>query len=547
MNKISIRYFSYVEGILIIVTISLAFGTHLRSQSIDSHNFSNDIVKTGDGLLQGIGTHTPGVTAFEGIPYAAPPVGKLRWQDPRPVDHWKGIRKADHFCANCMQSPEALQENPPHALRPSVWTKPFLIPANEPLSENCLFLNVWTPAHSVKQRLPVIVWIHGGGFQGGSGSVPIYNGEAMAAKGVVFVTINYRLGIFGFFANPGLSHESAHHSSGNYGLLDQIAALKWVQRNIAAFGGNPANITIDGQSAGSFSVNDLVASPLAHGLFQKAIGESGAGIIRDPMQHMDNLQTAEIKGQQWMGKLHITSLGDLRKMPADSLLKFGGSFNPIVDGYVLPDNIRDIFLQRKQNDVPTITGWNQDEGKAFAMFMPAPKATAFTKMANSTYGNEAADFLYYYPAGNDTMAASSNYELIRDLLFGIQNYSWALLQSQTGKAPVYLYYFRRKLPAATPQFGFYGAFHSSEIVYVLDNLGYLNRPWQKTDTLLANLMSTYWVNFASTGNPNGANLPEWPSFRQDQQRAMIFGNDSHAGEVPHEKAMNFLTAFFEKQ
>jgi len=303
-------------------------------------------VRTQNGLVSGVKTPTPGVEAFKGIPYAAPPVGNLRWRAPRPHQNWDGVLKADHFCQNCMQATQSQQANPPHTQRKSVWAKPYLIPKG-PLSENCLYLNIWTAAKSSSEHRPVIVWIHGGGFQSGSGSVPVYNGEAMAKKGVVFVTINYRLGLFGFLALPELTRESGHDASGNYGLLDQIAALKWVKENIEAFGGNPGNVTIDGQSAGAFSINYLVASPLAKELFQRAIAESGAGFVPNPMNTTPDLKTAEANGLKFMKKAHTSSLAELRKIPADSLQKIGGSFWPVIDGYVLPEPIEKIFSEGK--------------------------------------------------------------------------------------------------------------------------------------------------------------------------------------------------------
>lgn len=501
------------------------------------------IVRTQYGLVSGIPTDTPGIEVFKGIPYAAPPVGNLRWRAPQPPKKWSGILKANHFCSNCMQLSLAAQENPPNVNRKSVWTKPFLIPKGA-ITENCLYLNIWTPAKTPEEHLPVIVWIHGGGFQSGSGSVPIYNGTALAKKGVVFVTINYRLGLFGFLALPQLSRESAHHSSGNYGLLDQIAALKWVKNNISNFGGDPNNVTIDGQSAGAFSVNYLVASPLAKGLFQRAIAESGGSFVSDPMNSTISLKKAEKKGLNFMQEAHVNTLGQLRKLSADSLLKAGGSFNPNIDGYVLPEKISTIFAEGKQNDVPTLTGWNIDEGTAFSIYSRSLNAKEFREQTQRMYGNNSRKFLRYYPAKTNKEALSSQYAITRDLMFAIQNYTWANLQNKTGSSKVFLYTFDRKLPAKG-KFKFFGAFHSGEIAYALDNLKYLNRPWQPVDRKIAKIISSYWVNFAKTGNPNGRGLPVWHAYNQKAGKDMELGKRMGMQKVPNEAAMNFLVHFFD--
>ncbi|HKK46214.1 MAG TPA: carboxylesterase family protein, partial [Balneolaceae bacterium] len=432
-----------------------------------------------NGMVSGVPSDTQGVEVFKGIPYAAAPAGSLRWRAPQPHKSWDGVLKANHFCDNCMQARLEQQANPPNVRRKSVWTKPFLIP-NDSLSENCLYLNIWTGAKSSSEKRPVIVWIHGGGFQSGSGSVPLYNGSVMAKKGVVFVTINYRLGLFGFLALPELSQESKHNASGNYGLLDQIAALKWVKNNIGAFGGDPNNVTIDGQSAGAFSINYLVASPLAKGLFQRAIAESGGSMVSNYMNQTSDLKTAEQKGHKFMDKADANSLKELRQIPADRLIRIGGSFNPNIDGYVIPEKISRIFEQGKQNDVPTLTGWNVDEGTAFSIFSKPMDAEAFRKQAQQIYGDQADQFLKLYPAVTDKEALSSQYDLTRDLLFAVQNYTWANMQTKTGKSKVYFYTFDRKVPA-NGKMSFFGSFHSGEIAYALDNLKYLNRPWKPVD------------------------------------------------------------------
>jgi len=500
------------------------------------------IVRTGNGWVEGVQTKTPGVEAFKGIPYAAAPVGELRWRPPQIHEKWDDTLKADQFCNNCMQASLKQQMNPSNTTRKSVWTRPFLIPNNK-RSENCLYLNIWTSAKSSSEKRPVIVWIHGGGFQSGSGSVPLYNGRAMAKKGVVFVTINYRLGVFGFLALPALTKESDHHASGDYGLMDQIAALEWVKKNITAFGGDPNNVTIDGQSAGSFCINYLVASPLAKGLFERAIGESGGSMVSDPFNTTIMLHQAEQKGLQLMKRAHVKTLAQLRNIPADTLQKIAGSFNPNIDGYVLPERLSKIFAEGKQNDVPTLTGWNANEGTAFSIYSKLPTAKQFREMARKTFGNKAKQFLAYYPAKTDKQAKESQMHETRDLLMAIQNYTWANMQSKTGHSNVFLYTFDRKVPAKGA-FKFFKAFHSAEIPYALDNLKYLNRPWKAVDHKLANIMSSYWVNFAKTGNPNGKGLPKWPVYKPSQGKDMELGKRDGSQPVPNKAGMNFLVHYF---
>ena len=349
------------------------------------------VVKTKAGLISGTTNAAGDVHIFKGVPFAAPPIGDLRWKAPQPLQPWKGIKKCDRFSASAMQ-------NKP--LPFMMWTKEFMAPV-EPLSEDCLYLNVWTAATRSAEKRPVIMWIHGGAFTGGSGSVPLYDGESMAKKGVVFVTINYRLAIFGFFAHPALSLESPHHASGNYGLLDQIAALHWLQENITQFGGDTANVTIAGQSAGSFSVNALVASPLAKGLFQKAIAESGGMFNHN---QSPGLHDAEEQGIRIMKEGKVNSIEELRAVPAETLLKGSQMAAPIVDGYVLPDQVINIFTNGRQHDVPLLTGFNADEG---LMFDKPLNAAAFKADAAKKYGGMYDEFLKAFPANTEKEALHS--------------------------------------------------------------------------------------------------------------------------------------------
>jgi para-nitrobenzyl esterase len=483
---------------------------------------SLDIIKTDAGLISGTVNNSGDTHIFKGIPFAAPPVGDLRWKEPQPVKPWEDTRPCISFGPSPMQAKPAAF---------SMWSEEFLIP-KEPISEDCLYLNVWTGAKSANEKRPVMVWIYGGGFVSGGSAVPIYDGEAMAKKGVVFVSINYRVGLFGFFAYPELTKESGRNASGNYALMDQLAALQWVQRNIAAFGGDPGNVTIAGQSAGSFAVNCLVASPLGKNLFQKAIGESGASFSNS----FPTLQKAEEDGLAIARSLKASSLAELRNIPAEELQnKAQGSRGPIIDGYVLPGGIANIFSGSKENKVALLTGWNEDEG---LLFSPVKNAENFRKEMNEKYGADAKTALQFYPAVSDSEAAVSQLKLSRDMIFGTQNYTWANMQSDDG-ANVFVYRFARKVPG-TGQYAKYGAFHTGEVPYAYDNLQFVNRPWEVADHELAKIMSSYWVNFATTGNPNGKGLPEWPAYGTKSKKIMILSEKPGSKKLPETAALDFL-------
>jgi para-nitrobenzyl esterase len=470
------------------------------------------------GIISGIDGISSTVKIFKGIPFAQPPLGDLRWKPPLPPKHWEGVRKCDSFSASAMQEKPAPFE---------MWSKEFMAP-EKPLSEDCLYLNVWTAAKYQQDRLPVIVWIHGGAFTGGSGSVPLYDGEEMAKKGVVFITINYRLGIFGFLVHPDLSKESPHKVSGNYGILDQIAALKWVKNNVAAFGGDTSRITIAGQSAGSVSVNAIMVSPLAKGLFHRVIAESGGMFYPEPG---NGLREAEQSGVDLLQQMKIKSLSELRSMPAEELLKKGGRMGIIVDGYVVPPSYS-TFKAGKQNDVPLLTGWNKDET---AFFVQPVTARKFLKDASRQFGKSSGDFITLFPASSDSEAFESA-KLLSVLSFGGQNYRWAMAQNESGKSKAFLYYFSR-VPPGEPD---YGAFHSAEFGYALKTLKLWDRPFTPYDHELSEIMSSYWVNFASTGDPNGENLPVWPVFTNDTKQAIILGDEIKQEEVPFRAQLEFL-------
>ena len=493
----------------------------LIAASLPAPSAINRPVRIESGLVQGVTNGS--ITAFKGIPYAAPPVGGLRWREPRPASDWRGIRDTTHFSAACFQAKTG-------AFGP--WSAEFI--AKDAMeggsSEDCLYLNVWTAAADAGEKRPVIVWIYGGGFNSGSGDVPVYDGAGLAAQGVVMVTFNYRVGLLGFLAHPELSKESGHAASGNYALRDMIAALKWVRRNISAFGGDPGNVTIAGQSAGAFAVNYLMASPLAKGLFERAIAESGGAF--SPAQPLQKAESAGVT---------LGTLAELRAKPADAFLRPPAGYRPgpVVDGYVLPEDVSAIFAAGRQNDVPLLTGWNADDGVAFG---PAPKAEAFRENARRTYGVLAGDFLKVFPASTDAEAANSQHALTRDQLFAWQGRTWARAQSKTGKSKVFLYYFARTAPG-TPAEIKYGAFHSGEIAYALNTLDQWRRPWTDADRKLSQEMSTYWVNFVKNGDPNGPGVPKWPAYARSSERALELGKTIRPIPIPDGPQLDFFDRY----
>jgi para-nitrobenzyl esterase len=478
-------------------------------------------VKIEQGQVTGVAGATDGVRVFKGIPFAEPPLGDRRWKAPKAAASWTGVRAADKFGAQCVQG------------------------RGGSTSEDCLYLNIYTAAKSAGEKRPVMVWIHGGALTSGAGS--IYDGEALAKKGVVLVTINYRLGVFGFFAHPDLTKESDVHSSGNYGLLDQLMGLQWVQKNIAAFGGNPKNVTIFGESAGSWSVNYLTATPLAKGLFQRVIGESGAEFA--PARKLAALEETGVAAAK---AANANSLAELRaKSTADvSAMRFRTGVN--VDGWLLPNDVYTIYKEGKQNDVPMLIGSNGDEGTMFTQ--AGVTMASLKKTAEDQYGKDAAEFLQLYPASNDTEAYDAAAHNMRDRTFSWEMRTWARMQSTTGKNKVYMYYFSH-VPA--PPQAVKGAYHGSEIPYAFGNLivapfavrGATQTPaWTDYDKKLADEMSSYWVNFATTGDPNGKNLPKWPAFKAVKNEVvMSLGDTVEAKPVPNKAQLDFLDKYFEAQ
>jgi para-nitrobenzyl esterase len=486
-------------------------------------------VQLDSGIISGI--DGAGVRVYKGIPYAAPPVGNLRWREPQPAIHWDGVRKADDFGAICTQP--AFRGASPTAKPPN-------------MSEDCLFLNVWTAAASASDRRPVMVWIHPGGYQTGSGSTPGFDGEALAKKGVVLVTINYRLGVFGFFSHPALTKESEHHASGNYALMDQAAALRWVQKNIAGFGGDPQRVTVFGDSAGSSSIANLMGSPQVKGLFQRAVGESGAwmGLSLTPTR---TLAEAEQAGVKIADALHAPTLDELRAVSAEDLLKAGRAGGPVIDGWFLPEDVGTIFAGHKQNDVPLLAGSNKDEG---TFFLQPTTAAKFIERSRTRYGDQADAFLKLYPATSDEEANASQLAAFRDELAFVMRV-WARAQTKTGHSKAFLYYFTHDPPppaGATSRGGFgSGATHGAEAQYVFQNL-LPPRAWTDLDHQVSDMLSSYWVNFAANGDPNGQNLAKWPAFdERNSDRAIVLGDKTEVGPAPNQSQLAFFESVYEKE
>ena len=479
-------------------------------------------IKISDGSISGKLVGEDSIKTFMGIPFAAPPVGEFRWKSPQPVTPWEGIKQ-------CVENPASSIQNPPVPF--FAWSEEFLIPPS-PISEDCLYLNVWTDAEGAQEKRPVMVWVHGGGFSGGSGTVPLYDGEELAKKGIVVVTINYRLGALGFLAHPELSKESESGTSGNYGILDQIAALNWVKKNIAAFGGDPDNVTIAGQSAGSMSVNALVGSPLAKGLFNKAIAQSGAMFNYDGGRSVRNIEMAEDAGVAFMEKVGASSISELRNMPADSILVAGGGFWPYKDDYVIPVNFDENFKSGIANQINLLTGWNADDNVSFG---PPMTPEEFKAQAVEKYEDKAASYLELFPA-NTPEELEETRSTLAELVFGYQNYTWARIQSELSPGSSYVYYFTR-VPPGEPN---YGAFHSAEFSYAFNTLKYWDRPFTETDYKLEQITSNYWVNFVKRGNPNGEDLAIWPSFNPDDPMVMELGDQVQPIKPPHLEQIQFM-------
>jgi para-nitrobenzyl esterase len=485
-----------------------------------------------DGVIQG--TVEDSIAVFRGIPFAAPPTGELRWKAPQPVKPWEGVLNADKFA--------------PAPVQPKVqWM------GDINMSEDCLYLNVWTPAVSSKDKLPVMVWIYGGGFSNGATSVPMYNGENIAKKGVVFVSVAYRLGALGFLAHPELSAESQNGKSGNYGLLDQIAGLKWVQDNISAFGGDPARVTIFGESAGAISVSMLCASPLTKGLFAGAISESGGSFapVSDTRitSYITSLKGSEQTGLEFAKRMGANNLAELRALPyekwLDDPLSQMGGFWPTVDGYVIADDQYKLYDEGKYNDVNVIIGTNSDEG---SMFVRAMDPKQYVETIKTSFGPLADKALELYPGHDSLEVYHSLSDIFRETAFAWPSYTWANLQSETGKSKVFVYYFDQFRPVTLFPKGPVqkGAAHASEMAYVFGHLNQNpNANVTDEEQALSDIMINYWTNFAKAGDPNGLDLPVWPVYK-DGTKTVLYLKGEHPEPIsePNSDKIQFMDEYF---
>ena len=487
-------------------------------------------VKVEGGLVQG--AVESGLTVYRGVPFAAPPVGDLRWRAPEPAAKWEGVRQALKFGPSCVQGMRA----------PAAGQGPET-------GEDCLYLNVWTPAKSPRDRIPVLVWIYGGGFNAGATSEPNYSGEKLAQKGVVLVSIAYRVGRLGFLAHPDLSAESPNHVSGNYGLLDMIAGLQWVRKNIGAFGGDPHRVTIFGESAGGIAVSMLCASPLAKGLFQGAISQSGGSFgpprpTTFPGENLKRLADAERSGEAYAKAAGASSIAELRKLPADKLQAAGRGMGlawPIIDGWVIPDDQYKLYEAKRYNDTPILVGYNSDEG---ASFSPPKTPQEYVAAVKARYGPFADKLIAAYPPGSAAVAKTAR-DLTRDAAFGWHTWIWARLEAQTGKSKVFYYCFDQhpEYPADSPRAG-YGSPHGSDVAYVFQHVNTSNPQITKSDIAISDAMAIYWTNFAKRGDPNGEGVPAWPAFSDAKPVVMYFAQTPHTGPVPSAEGLKVLDEYF---
>lgn len=477
-------------------------------------------VKTDLGLVQG--TIEDGLTVYKGIPFAAPPVGSLRWKAPQPAAKWEGVKQTTQFAPGPIQGGN--------------------VPSGK--SEDCLYLNIWTPAKSATDKIPVLVWIYGGGFAGGATSEPNYSGENLAKKGVVLVSIAYRVGVLGFMAHPELSAEASSKASGNYGLMDMIAGLQWVKRNIAAFGGDPNKVTIFGESAGGIAVSELCASPLAKGLFHAAISQSGGSFgpprpTTYPGENLKTLKDAEEAGVAYAKSAGVSSIAELRNIAVDKLP--AGRGWPIIDGYVIPDDQYKLYEAKKFNDVPILVGYNSDEG---ASFSPPKTPEEYITSVKNRYGKFADDLIKAYPVGEATVPKTAR-DLARDAAFGWHTWVWARLHSQHGKTKAYYYYFDQHpdYPEGSPRYGS-GSPHGQDVGFVFQHLNPNSQQATPTDKEVSEAIATYWTNFAKYGHPNGNGVPNWPAFSDANKQVMYFNQKPFIGPVPSEASLKVLDEYF---
>jgi para-nitrobenzyl esterase len=486
-------------------------------------------VEVTGGTLKGV--DQGGIFSYKGIPFAAPPAGDLRWKAPQPAEGWTGVRNADTFAPGCVQD--------------SSMSAMTGAPAN--FSEDCLYLNVWTGAKTADEKRPVMVWIHGGAFVGGMTGTPMFDGTKFAQKGVVLVSVAYRLGVFGFMAHPELSRESGK-GSGTYGIQDMIAGLQWVKNNIARFGGDPSRVTIFGESAGGIAVGMLSAAPPAKGLFQRAISESGGSfapprIADEAGENVPSLKLAESDGESFLKKLGAADIKAARALPAEQIQKAagggmgGGGFWPVADGYVIPGDPYELYEKGQFNDTPILAGTNSNEGGLFMRGPATPES--FEKQIRSGYGERADVILKAYPHATDAEAARASADVFREFAFAWPTWAWARMQSRMGTGKAFVYYYDHRTPASPD-----GANHGAEVSYVFGNFGGPGGEPQPEDLALSNLIQSYWINFAATGDPNGTGLPDWPNFTEKDQKVMYFDTSASAKPIPNLDKLEAFDSYY---
>lgn len=538
--------------VVAVLLVSTALGSHPapRNRSVGGGAaIPTGAVATSYGPVSGMRTADGAVEVFAGVPYAEPPVGELRWRPPVPPRPWSEVREATTFADSPVQPSSsfalrALQQTVDVPMA-DVLVNPY------PSSEDSLHLNIWRSTRPVSESLPVIVTVPGGGFAMGSGSLSVYDGEALARRGdVLAVTIDYRLGVFGFLAHPELDAESEHGSSGNFGLQDQIAALRWVEENIAAFGGDPERVTVAGESAGGESVCLLSTTPLAEGLFQRVIGGSGAcmGTVGDTEagDQADSREVARRAGEQLSARLDGASVARMRQMPADRVFdaaqELAGHWRPSIDGHVLRRAAAEVFAAGEQHDVPVLVGSNADEASAALLEPPDIDPVAYRADVERRFGADAAEYLRLYPGRSEEEVLESMMHAEADRVMHRAMHLWAREQTTTGRSDAYVYYFTRVPP--DPALQEFGAYHMAELMYAYGTLGATgDAEYTPDDLRLSRQMTDHWVEFAATGNPNGPGLPRWPSVRESPDEVMELGEASGAAPRPRAEAVDFWVRY----
>ncbi|RPF21331.1 carboxylesterase/lipase family protein [Myceligenerans xiligouense] len=539
-----------VAGAVVAGTVVLAHpGPQLRVAG-GAEREATQPVETAEGPVTGVRNDAGTVEIFAGVPYAEPPVGELRWQAPQPPEPRSEVLVADRFSAAPVQATTTFATRALSQTIDIPLEETFLNPY--PVDEDSLYLNIWRPAGAASADLPVIVYVPGGGFATGSGALPLYDGEALASTGeAVVITINYRLGVLGFLSHPELAAESEYGASGNYGILDQVAALEWVRQNIAAFGGDPGRVTVAGESAGGESVCILGATPLAEGLVDGIIGSSGAcmgteGNTEDGDQS-DSRAVAEDAGARLAQELGVDTVAELRELPVDRITEaaeaVGPHWRPSVDGYVLDRSPAEIYAAGDQLDVPTMVGSNADELSIVKAFPPeSVTPEEYRATAQEEYGEDAAAFLDLYPGESEEQVLDSMLQAQADRVFTRAMYRWARLQKDSGEAPAYLYFFTHTPPDEGLQE--YGAYHGAEVMYAFRNLGADDdADYAQADYLLRDQLSGYWLNFARTGDPNGAGLPGWSTFADAPEQVMQLGVPSGMAARPRPAAIDYWMGY----